>query len=181
MRFHFGRISNFRAPIAKNMNNAERQKIHLVIMPAYNEAVKIGLIVDKIKEQGLEADILVVDDGSFDNTAEIAENHGALVISLPINLGYGAALETGYVYAYENGYDYVLQMDADGQHEPKCLKDLISEIKKGTADLVIGSRYLKDCGYKTTFARKIGTVILFWLYVFYKNLGSVTIALITKK
>ena len=60
---------------------------------------------------------------------------------------------------YENCYRYIAQMDADGQHEPKCISDLLEPLKKDKADLVIGSRYLKDCGYKTTFARKIGTII----------------------
>ncbi len=131
----------------------------MIIIPAYNESGRIGEVIDKIKQYGLGSDILVVDDGSSDDTAEIANSHGIDVVSLPFNLGYGATLETGYKYAYENGYEYIAQMDADGQHEPKCIIDLINAVKKGDADLVIGSRYLRDCGYRTTFARKIGTII----------------------
>lgn len=131
----------------------------MIIIPAYNEAVRIGQIVEKVKTQQLEADILVIDDGSSDNTAEIAMKYGAEAVSLPFNLGYGAALEAGYKYTYEKGYEYLVQMDADGQHEPKCISDLLKPLKEDKADLIIGSRYLKDCGYKTTFARKIGTAI----------------------
>lgn len=131
----------------------------LVVIPAYNENERIGIIIDKINDSVSDIDILVVDDGSTDDTAETVRNHGAEVISLPFNLGYGAALETGYKYAYENCYRYIAQMDADGQHEPKCISDLLKPLKEDKADLVIGSRYLKDCGYKTTFARKIGTII----------------------
>ncbi len=137
----------------------ENFKKSLIIIPAYNESGRIGEVIDKIKQYGLGSDILVVDDGSSDDTAEIANSHGIDVVSLPFNLGYGATLETGYKYAYENGYEYIAQMDADGQHEPKCIIDLINAVKKGDADLVIGSRYLRDCGYRTTFARKIGTII----------------------
>ncbi len=132
---------------------------NLVIIPAFNESLKIGDIIEKVKKSLAEADILIVDDGSSDRTAEVASKHGVKAVSLPFNLGYGAALETGYKYGFKEGYEYVVQMDADGQHEPRCINDLLAGLKNGEADIVIGSRYLKDCGYKTTFARYIGTFI----------------------
>jgi glycosyltransferase involved in cell wall biosynthesis len=131
----------------------------LIIIPAYNESAKIGAIVDKIKSSVPDADILVIDDCSTDNTAKIVKEHGAEVVSLPINLGYGAALETGYKFALKEGYQYLVHMDADGQHEPECIKDILAEVKEGQVDIAIGSRYLEDCGYKTSFSRKIGTKI----------------------
>jgi len=132
----------------------------IIIIPAYNEAEKIGFVLDRVSRCAANfADILVIDDGSLDQTSKAASQAGAAVISLPFNMGYGTALETGYKYAYNKGYQYLIQMDGDGQHEPECINDLLEALKKGQADIVIGSRYLKDCGYKTTLARKIGSFI----------------------
>ena len=119
----------------------------LLIIPAYNESKAIGKIIIEIKNQLPGLDILVVDDGSSDETKKYAQQAGAMVVSLPINLGYGAALQTGYKYAQVKKYDYLLQMDADGQHEPKYLKDLLEAIKTKKADIIIGSRFLSKVKY----------------------------------
>ncbi len=140
------------------MNSLLRNSF-FVIIPAYNEEKNIGEIIDKIKNCVPDVDILAVDDGSSDDTAKIAKNHGAEVISLPFNLGYGSALEAGYKYAYEKGYKYVAQIDADGQHDPKCINDLLDVVKKDEADIVIGSRFLGENDYKAPAVRRIGMVI----------------------
>jgi glycosyltransferase involved in cell wall biosynthesis len=137
----------------------KKKRDTLIVIPSYNEAQNIGDVIDKIKEHTPAADILVIDDCSTDDTAKTAKGHGAGTISLPFNLGYGAALETGYKYAVKEGYEYVVHMDADGQHEPKCINDLLKEVKGGNTDIVIGSRYLVDCGYKTSFSKRVGTAI----------------------
>ena len=128
----------------------------LVIIPAYNECEVIGEVVGRVRACLPEADILVVDDGSADKTAEIAGQAGARVISLLFNMGYGTALQAGYKYAREKGYNYILQLDADGQHEPTFLKDILRELETGPADVVIGSRYLREESYRPSFARRQG-------------------------
>ena len=128
----------------------------LVIIPAYNECRAIGNVVGRIMVCLPEADVLVVDDGSADDTAGIAGQAGARVISLLFNMGYGVALQTGYKYARRKGYDYILQLDADGQHEPAFLKDILRELKVGSADVIIGSRYRRAESYQPSFARRQG-------------------------
>jgi len=128
----------------------------LVVIPAYNEYRAIGEVVDRVKACLSEADILVVNDGSSDDTAGIARQAGARVISLLFNMGYGVALQTGYKYAREKGYNYILQLDADGQHEPTFLKSILRELETGPADVVIGSRYLREESYRSSFARRQG-------------------------
>ncbi|MCX6731753.1 MAG: glycosyltransferase family 2 protein [Candidatus Parcubacteria bacterium] len=135
------------------------KKETLIVIPAYNEADKIGRVIEQIKEISSEIDILVIDDGSSDDTAVAAKKGGAKVVSLPINLGYGSALETGYKYAYNNDYNYIVQIDADGQHEPKCINDLLDVLKNNEADIVIGSRFLGKNDYKAPAIRKMGMVI----------------------
>jgi hypothetical protein len=128
----------------------------LIVVPAYNEAQSIGAVIRSVREVVPAADILVVDDGSPDATAAIARQSGASVISLPFNLGYGVALQAGYKYALDTDYDYVVQMDADGQHEPRSVLDLIDEVRRGTADVVLGSRFLGSSSFKPDFARRMG-------------------------
>jgi len=134
----------------------EKEKKVLLIIPAYNESRAIGEIVGRVRVCLPEADILVVNDGSADDTAGIAGQSGARVISLLFNMGYGVALQTGYKYAREKGYNYILQLDADGQHEPTFLKDILRELETGPADVVIGSRYLREESYRPSFARRQG-------------------------
>ena len=131
----------------------------LVIIPAYNESQTIEEVIVKIKDCLSNIDILVINDGSADATAEIAKKHGAIVVSLPFNIGYGVALQTGYKYAQAKDYNYVLQMDADGQHEPKYLNDLLNVIKEDKADIIIGSRFLGQSNYQTLFIRRLGMII----------------------
>lgn len=114
----------------------------LIIIPTFNEELKIREVIHGAKKALPNAEILVVDDGSTDRTREIAIREKVKVISHPFNLGYGAALQTGYKYALKEGYENIIQMDGDGQHDPSFLRELLNEIEKEEGDLVIGSRFL---------------------------------------
>lgn len=128
----------------------------LVIIPAFNEAGNIGPTVDQVRAQDLKADIVVIDDGSSDATAQEAARHGAIVLSLPFNLGIGGAVQTGFQYAFAGGYDIAVQIDGDGQHDAAFLPKLIGPVLAG-ADLSVGSRFMEDSdGFKSSFGRRIG-------------------------
>ncbi|HDK41054.1 MAG TPA: glycosyltransferase family 2 protein, partial [Nitrospirae bacterium] len=128
----------------------------LVIIPAYNEEKVIGSVLEGIKKTGPVYDILVVDDGSSDRTAEMARESGVKVISHLFNLGYGAALQTGYKYALRKGYDTIVQLDGDGQHDPAYISALLDAINSNEADVVLGSRFLDEGVYDIPFIRKTG-------------------------
>jgi glycosyltransferase involved in cell wall biosynthesis len=130
----------------------------LLVIPAFNEQRSIGTVVDRVRATGLDLDVLVVNDGSRDDTAALAAAHGATVVSHPFNLGYGAALQTGYKYALRHDYDYVVQMDADGQHDPAYIPRLLEPVRAGEADVVIGSRFIEASGYEMGGARTVGRV-----------------------
>lgn len=137
----------------------DRNKKTLVIIPAFNEEKNISRVIARIRQIPLPLEILVIDDGSSDRTAEVVGKSRAKVVSLPFNLGYGAALQTGYRYALENNYDYVVQLDGDGQHDPGYIPELLRIVEAGEADLVLGSRFLKkdgNHGYRAGIARKLG-------------------------
>ncbi|MBN1976916.1 MAG: glycosyltransferase family 2 protein [Anaerolineae bacterium] len=131
----------------------------LVVIPAYNEEANVANVIKAINEQLPMADVLVVNDGSQDRTAKVASQAGAKVISLPYNMGYGAALQTGYKYARENDYQLLAQIDADGQHDPVYILDMLDLIRRGDADVVIGSRFLIDNGYRAPFAKRVGMLL----------------------
>ena len=126
-----------------------------IIIPAYNEAGRIATSIAGIRKFG-NADVVVVDDGSDDDTAGEAKAAGARVIELPFNLGYGAALQTGFKYALDKGYEFAVQMDADGQHDPLSMEALISPVLRDEVDVVIGSRFLDKGNYKAPFVRRMG-------------------------
>jgi len=127
----------------------------LVIIPAYNEARFVGETVRRVLAAG-NYPVLVIDDGSADETREVALAAGALVASHPFNLGYGSALQTGYKYALDHDYEVLVQLDADGQHDPVWIGDLIAPVLSGRADLSIGSRFKKPSGYEMGAARSAG-------------------------
>lgn len=141
----------------------------LIIIPAYNEEESIENTIKKLKTVNPNVDYVIINDCSTDNTKEICKRNNFNVVNLPINLGIGGAVQTGYQFAYENDYDIAIQMDADGQHDPKYISDMIKEIEKGN-DLVIGSRFLEKEGFQSTWIRRIGI-----------NLYSFIIKIFTKK
>ena len=126
-----------------------------IIIPAYNEAGRIATSIAGIRKFS-NADIVIVNDGSDDDTAGEAKAAGARVIELPFNLGYGAALQTGFKYALDKGYEFAVQMDADGQHDPLSMEALISPVLRDEIDVVIGSRFLDKGNYKAPFVRRMG-------------------------
>lgn len=131
----------------------------LVIIPCLNEEKNIGLVVKQAQKALPQAKILVINDGSKDQTAFLAKKAGAEVVSHPYNLGYGAALQTGYRYALENNFEYVAQMDGDGQHYPEFLPSLLKSVTKGDCDLALGSRFLGKYHYKMQFLRRLGIAV----------------------
>ena len=133
-----------------------------LIIPAYREAGRVGDVVRAVRALGLGLDVVVVDDGSPDDTAQEARSAGATVVSHPYNLGYGAALHTGYCHAFRNGYQRVLQMDADGQHDASMLERLLAGLDRG-ADVVLGSRYLEGEPPPSSLARRVGTRLFAWI------------------
>jgi glycosyltransferase involved in cell wall biosynthesis len=115
----------------------------LIIIPTFNEEKQIASVIEGIRKY-CDADIVVIDDGSGDMTAEIARQAGAYVICHPFNMGYGVALQTGYRYALENDYEYLLQIDGDGQHDPEYIPAMFAIVEDRECDLVIGSRFLSN-------------------------------------
>jgi glycosyltransferase involved in cell wall biosynthesis len=108
------------------------------------------------------ADVVVVNDCSRDETGFAARQAGAIVVSHPFNMGYGAAIQTGYKYARDKGYDYLVQLDADGQHDPACIPALLRPVLAGDADIAIGSRFLGN-SYRPPLARRAGMAIFRWI------------------
>lgn len=134
----------------------------LIIIPAYNEEACINQVAKNVKRE-VDADILVVNDGSKDNTYKEAKDAGVKVLDLPINLGIGGAVQAGYLYAYKNGYDFAFQLDGDGQHDPKYIRLMVEKLKNKEADMIIGSRFIDKTGYEQTFFRKIGNKFISFL------------------
>jgi len=131
----------------------------LILIPAYNEEKNIGKVINEIRKDFSEADIVVVNDCSKDNTAAIVKKMGVVCLDLPFNMGYSSALQCGFKYALNNGYDYVIQFDGDTQHIASEAKKLLDKIKETSADIVIGSRFLDKNQYHHSFFRRMGTSI----------------------
>jgi glycosyltransferase involved in cell wall biosynthesis len=128
----------------------------LAVVPAYNEAAAIGLVIAEIRAADSDFDIVVIDDGSTDRTAEIAAEAGAHVVCLPYNLGIGGAVQTGYQYARDHEFQIAVQIDGDGQHDPKEVPKLLGPLVDGTADMVIGTRFGQSEGYRGPRTRRLG-------------------------
>jgi glycosyltransferase involved in cell wall biosynthesis len=145
------------APVSANGSAPVSEEKLLIVIPAYNEAGRVGAVVADVRRTLPEADVLVIDDGSEDATSAEAVTAGALALSLPANCGYGTALQTGYKYAVRHGYTLVGQIDADGQHRAEFLSTMLDLLHEDSADVVVGSRFLaKDGHYQTPFARSLG-------------------------
>lgn len=124
----------------------------LVVVPALNEQDSVAIVVRDIRAAVPDAECLVVDDGSSDATAVVARAAGARVLSLPFNLGVGGAMRAGFRYARENGYGVVVQVDADGQHDPRYIPELVAGLE--TADIMIGARFAGVGDYGVRGPRK---------------------------
>jgi glycosyltransferase involved in cell wall biosynthesis len=140
----------------------------LAIIPAYNEAGAIAATLDDLRRHAPDWDVVVVDDGSTDATAEIAREAGARVIRHPFNLGIGGAVQSGYQFAQEHGYQYAVQVDGDGQHDASFLAVLHRHLlDHPELNMVTGSRFLTeagdDDGYRSSAARRVGIRIFSWI------------------
>ncbi len=130
----------------------------LIIVPAWNEAESVGEVVKEIRGELPEADVLIVDDGSTDGTARLASAAGATVTRLPFNLGVGGVMRLGYRYARSQGYDVAVQLDADGQHDPRYVPKLIDGLQD--ASLVIGARFAGEGDYQVRGPRRWSMALL---------------------
>jgi glycosyltransferase involved in cell wall biosynthesis len=130
----------------------------LIIIPGWNEEASIGSVVREVKDTLPFVDVVVVNDGSTDATAKVAAAAGAMVLTLPYNLGVGGAMRLGYRYAYEQGYDVAVQVDADGQHDPVCVPKLLDALND--CALVIGARFAGEGDYTVRGPRRWAMTML---------------------
>ena len=136
----------------------------LAVVPAYNESATVASVIGALHRQAPEYDVLVVDDGSTDNTSDRAEQAGARVVRLPFNLGIGGAVQAGFVYADEHGYDRMAQVDGDGQHDAAELRQLDRAMDRERVDMVCGSRFLSDdLKYPAPISRRTGIHVFAFL------------------
>ena len=124
----------------------------LVVIPAWNERDSVGKVVTEVRAAHPTVDVLVIDDGSGDDTSPTAREAGAMVCRLPFNLGVGGAMRTGYRFALREGYDVVVQVDADGQHDPSYISRLVDGL--ATADVVVGARFAGEGDYPARGPRR---------------------------
>jgi len=142
----------------------EKGKI-LIVIPAFNEQHNILSVISDIQDSIPNADILVVNDCSADNTSATARRaDNVKVVDLPCNLGIGGAVQTGFKYACVEGYQYMVQIDGDGQHIPREVNKLARTMAQTGCDMVIGSRFLDIQSFRTTRARRLGIKIFYYLF-----------------
>jgi glycosyltransferase involved in cell wall biosynthesis len=133
----------------------------LVLVPALNEQSSIGAVIEQLHREGFT--VLVMNDGSTDQTSLVAKSHGAIVLDLPYNMGVGGALRVGFQVAIERGYEAVVQVDADGQHPVSSIQNLIDEANASGAHLVVGSRFIADgTTMNVGFTRRMVMRFLAW-------------------
>jgi glycosyltransferase involved in cell wall biosynthesis len=130
----------------------------LVIVPAWNEEKNVGHTVREILAVGNDYDVVVIDDGSTDGTAAVARDAGATVVSLPFNMGVGGAMKTGFTYAQRRGYQRAVQVDADGQHNPADIEQVLGGLDR--ADISIGARFADAGNYEARGPRRWAMVFL---------------------
>ena len=139
----------------------------LVIIPCYNEQESIERVIENLKANAPFVDYLIVNDCSTDKTLRILQANGMNYINNPVNLGIGGGVQAGYLYARENGYDVAVQMDGDGQHDPKYLEKVCAPVIDGTYDMCIGSRFIEKEGFQSSFMRRLGiNIISFMIKLF---------------
>jgi len=126
----------------------------VIIIPAWNEEQTLEAVINEVHERLPAADVVVVNDGSTDRTSSVARAAGASVLDLPVNLGVGGAMRAGYRFAERRGYGVAVQLDADGQHDPGSVPQLLELIQDGTADVVIGARFAGVGSYSVGWARR---------------------------
>ena len=142
----------------------ERTNPNLAVVPAYNESATVGRVVGELRAVAPDFDVLVVDDGSTDDTSDRARVAGARVVRLPFNLGIGGAVQAGFVFALENGYERMVQVDGDGQHLATEIPVLEEVMRTDPAiDMVCGSRFVTDSGYLAPISRRTGIHIFAFL------------------
>jgi glycosyltransferase involved in cell wall biosynthesis len=144
---------------------------NLAIVPAHNEADAIATTIASIHRWAPNFDVLVIDDGSTDRTGELAAAAGAKVLQMPYNLGIGGGMQAGYIYAKENGYEVAVQVDGDGQHDPRQIKDLLGCLAANPGlNMVTGSRFLDPDGegFRSSAARRMG------IRIFARVLSAIT-------
>ncbi len=140
------------------MKKETKHKVFAII-PAYEEVNSVGRVVSEVLPFVDKA--LLIDDGSSDGTKKEAKKAGAFVVQLPLNLGQGMALRTGFTIAKRENADIIVTLDADGQHDPKEIPNLIKFIKNGKADIVVGSRFQGE--HNSTLVRYLGIQFFSWL------------------
>jgi glycosyltransferase involved in cell wall biosynthesis len=149
-----------RLPLTLPLSLVEPRRV--AIVPALNEEHSVGRVIDELRAFDAGLDVVVVDDGSTDETAATARAKGAHVLRLPFNIGIGGAVQTGFRFAYENGYDLAVRVDGDGQHDPAQLAAVVDPVVRGDADIAVGSRFARDekRGYRSSRSRRIGIRLL---------------------
>jgi len=135
----------------------------IIIIPAFNEQDNIADTISEIHNYDSDFNVVVIDDGSSDATAEVARSKGVNVISLPFNLGIGGAVQAGFKFAIRNGCDFAIQVDADGQHIPSEIGKLLEPLADEKFDVVVGSRYIGENNYQTPVLRRLGMIIFTFL------------------
>lgn len=141
------------------MSDAASLKM-LVIIPALNEEESVARVIDRVRQQIPQADVLVVNDGSSDATGDRATAAGAMVLHMPYNVGIGASVQAGFQFAEKQGYEVVIRNDGDGQHDAAEVSRMLAALAADQADIVIGSRYIENRGYVASPMRRLGSVIL---------------------
>lgn len=135
----------------------------LIIIPAYNEAESIEATVRGIQSKMHGFDYVVINDCSTDETPDICRKNNFNMVSLPVNLGIGGAVQTGYIYARDNGYEIAVQMDGDGQHDVEFVQRMAEHLEKNKLDMVIGSRFITHEGFQSSRLRRVGISYFTWL------------------
>jgi glycosyltransferase involved in cell wall biosynthesis len=142
--------------MSRDTGRAVQQYERVVVIPAYNEAGRIEAVVRGVKSAAENFEVVVVDDGSSDGTGGVARDCGARVLRHSTNLGYGASLQTGYKFAFRAGARLVVQLDGDGQHDPADIPALAEAVDRGDLDLIVGSRFIADSGYRMGALQDLG-------------------------